>query len=369
MAGVSGLQRNAEKDRLNGLIAQATAKYAIKDYNSAAELYSRATELQAELNGEMSSENAELLYSYGRCLYHVAVNNSDVLGSKIAGDKEDTKSAAIGSRTADPNGAVQGLNNGDDSVAEEVVSKVVEEKDGTLDTSSVDITESKPYFQFTGDENFDDSEEENEAESQDEAGEAEGDEDDFTNAYEVLDMARVLLRRKIEETQISNVREASFAVSEATRQSMERLADTHDLQAEISLEGERFPNAVVDLKESLRLKAELFPEDSSLIAEAHYKLSLALEFASVTTQKDANEGSDSTKEAQVDESMRNEAAMEMERAIASCNLRIKREEQTLLEGSREIRCSEVSREGIDDVKEMVKDMEQRVSKNSVACDL
>ncbi|MCJ1341243.1 hypothetical protein MMC09_006539 [Bachmanniomyces sp. S44760] len=360
VAGVSGLQRNAEKDRLNGLIAQATAKYAIKDYNSAAELYSRATELQAELNGEMSSENAELLYSYGRCLYHVAVNNSDVLGSKIAGDKEDTKSAAIGSRTADPNGAVQGLNNGDDSVAEEVVSKVVEEKDGTLDTSSVDITESKPYFQFTGDENFDDSEEENEAESQDEAGEAEGDEDDFTNAYEVLDMARVLLRRKIEETQISNVREASFAVSEATRQSMERLADTHDLQAEISLEGERFPNAVVDLKESLRLKAELFPEDSSLIAEAHYKLSLALEFASVTTQKDANEGSDSTKEAQVDESMRNEAAMEMERAIASCNLRIKREEQTLLEGSREIRCSEVSREGIDDVKEMVKDMEQRL---------
>ena len=37
----------------------------------------------------MSSRNAELLYSYGRCLYHVAVKNSDVLGSKVAGEKRE----------------------------------------------------------------------------------------------------------------------------------------------------------------------------------------------------------------------------------------------------------------------------------------
>lgn len=71
---------------LDGLIAKATAKYAVKDYSAAAELYSQATELQAELNGEMSVQNADLLYLYGRCLYHVAVQNSDVLGTKVAGE-------------------------------------------------------------------------------------------------------------------------------------------------------------------------------------------------------------------------------------------------------------------------------------------
>jgi hypothetical protein len=48
--------------RLVDLTAQATLKYSIKDYSAAAELYSEATELQAELYGEMSSKNADLLY-------------------------------------------------------------------------------------------------------------------------------------------------------------------------------------------------------------------------------------------------------------------------------------------------------------------
>ena len=78
--------------RLDDMKARATLKYAVKDYNAAAELYSEATELQAELNGEMSSQNAELLYNYGRCLYHVAVKNSDVLGTKVAGEQREEKS-------------------------------------------------------------------------------------------------------------------------------------------------------------------------------------------------------------------------------------------------------------------------------------
>ena len=77
----------SDKGPLASLIAQATAKYAIKDYLPAAEYYSQATELQAELNGEMAAENADLLYSYGKCLYFVAVKNSDVLGGEAAGAK------------------------------------------------------------------------------------------------------------------------------------------------------------------------------------------------------------------------------------------------------------------------------------------
>src|SRR5256885_6737092 len=78
---------SSKADQLEDLIARATAAYAIKDYSPAAELYSQATELQAEMNGEMALENAELLYSYGKCLYFVAVSNSDVLGGTAAGEK------------------------------------------------------------------------------------------------------------------------------------------------------------------------------------------------------------------------------------------------------------------------------------------
>ena len=81
--------RSTQLAQLDDLRAQATLKYSVKDYDAAAELYSQATELQAELNGEMSAQNADLLYAYGRCLYHCAVKSSDVLGSKVAGERQE----------------------------------------------------------------------------------------------------------------------------------------------------------------------------------------------------------------------------------------------------------------------------------------
>ncbi|MCJ1395143.1 hypothetical protein MMC18_008024 [Xylographa bjoerkii] len=351
------------ESRLKDLTAQATAKYAIKDYNAAAELYSQATELQAEINGEMSSQNADLLYVYGRCLYHVAVSNSDVLGSKVAGDKREEAKRPAKSKKTERGSAKIDERHGDDRVAEEIVAAVAVEKRGQ--TAAEDGKhESKPYFAFTGDENFDDSDED-EGEAIDEDGEmeAEVEEDDFSNAYEVLDLARLLLQRSIEETAVVESADKTKGDSVVVKQLRERLADTYDLQAEISLEGERFPNAVVDLKAALQLKEELFPQDSSLIAEAHYKLSLALEFSSVTQQKDENGEIDAGQTAHVDEAMREEAAMEMEAAITSCKVRIEREEAALASGSStndSTKKSKVTRESIDDVKEMVKDMEQRL---------
>lgn len=84
--------------RLADLTEKAAAKDAIRDYEAAAELYSQATEIQAQLNGEMAVENADLLYAYGKALYNVAVSKSDVLGSKITSEttaaQDKSKSAA-----------------------------------------------------------------------------------------------------------------------------------------------------------------------------------------------------------------------------------------------------------------------------------
>ena len=360
------IRNDDSKARLQDVTAQATLKYSVKDYSAAAELYSQATEIQAELNGEMSPRNADLLYHYGRCLYHVAVSHSDVLGSKVAGEKQrEDRSKTSKSQKQYGGGSANGLGDGKERVAEEAVTKIVEEKDGAHEPKENKTVDDKPYFQFTGDENWDDSDEEADgAEGGEENADEEEEDDDFVTAYEVLDLARVLLVKRIEELQGTKGKGKATADSEDMKQLKERLADTHDLQAEISLEGERFPTAVVDLQAALSLKKELFPQSSSLIAEGHYKLSLALEFSSVTQQNGEDGQGEGGKVSHVDEAMREDAAKEMEAAIASCKLRIHQEEARLASDQASSMATgkhKVTRESIDDVKEMVKDMEQRVS--------
>ena len=312
----------------------------------------------------MSPKNADLLYAYGRCLYHVAVSNSDVLGSKVAGEKRDDGGKnATKRRRRNGTGPVDGAGTLKEKVTEEMVAEIAAKKEVTKPTKEEQTTEGEPYFQFTGDENFDESEDSDEPEGTGVEEDADAEEDDFSNAYEVLDLARILLQRRLEELQEGGGKGKSLEDLGATKQIKERLGDTHDLQAEISLEGERFPNAVVDLRAALALKQELFPRHSSILAEAHFKLSLALEFSSVTQQKNDNGELEAGKQTHVDEAMREEAAVEMEAAIASCNLRIEQEDAAL--NSTPITNGEsgmprVTRESIDDVKEMVKDMEQRV---------
>ncbi|KAK6383194.1 hypothetical protein LTR65_010375 [Meristemomyces frigidus] len=343
--------------KLAQLKAAATQQYSLKNYSTAAECYSEAAEVQDQINGEMSPDNADLLYQYGRCLYHVAVSNSDVLGGKVtSNDEPKRKKRKIAPAESSAAGAANGglisdaMKDGEQRLAEEVVEAAVEDKEGVKSEEAAAST--KPFFQITGDENWTDSEDDDEADA-----EAEEQEDDFETAYEILDMARVLLGKKLEAMQ----RLAGKGTTDQpeVRQLKERLADTHDLQAEISLENERFQDAVKDTRDSLVLKLDLYPTESNLIAEAHFKLSLALEFASVTSTADGEGGDDAeNKVAQVDESLRQEAAEEMEKAIASCKVRISKEEAALpiLDGAK----AEEVKKSSADVKEMVADMEQRL---------
>jgi HAT1-interacting factor 1 len=84
---------------------------------------------------------------------------------------------------------------------------------------------------------------------------------------------------------------------------------------------------------------------------------LALEFASITTsnEQDQEEGPKT-----VDQEMRNEAADELEKAIASTKLKLQGEEVDLAT------ChapddNDITRKKIADVKEVIADMEARVS--------
>ena len=84
--------------------------------------------------------------------------------------------------------------------------------------------------------------------------------------FEVLDLARVLYLKKLEAAEESNSAKGKSAeLPEDLKHIKERLADTYDLQAEISLEAERFSDAVTDLRTALDLRYSLFPfEDRRL---------------------------------------------------------------------------------------------------------
>ena len=381
---------SSKTNRLADLIARATAAYAIKDYSPAAELYSQATELQAEINGEMALENADLLYNYGKCLYFVAVSNSDVLGGTAAGEKlknsnperkvtkkrklngESSMATRAPSKTGESEvTAPKPLAHIVGNSAADVIPKTDPKPEPAGDTKQ---DSSKPYFQFTGDDDgWGDSDEDEDEEATageptatDGAAEDE-DDDDFVNAYEILDLSRVLFLRKLEATQQSTLGDssrgkyvASVDLTPKVSDIKERLADVHDLQAEISLEGEKFASAVVELKAALALKEELYPVQSSVLAECHYKLSLALEFSAVKQDFDGN--GNPVGEGTVDEEVRSQAAEQMEKAIASCKLRIAKENTALREllSYEDVSDAEKVRKNIEDVQQMVMDMEQRL---------
>lgn len=361
MENAKPVEENSQ-DQLADLTARATAKYAIKEYEEAAELYSQASTIQAEINGEMSEENADLLFAYGRCLFYVAQKTSTVLGGTAAtaqlkgNDKKPAKKRKVNG-TAKP--AVSTETKQTESTLPPITetsqpADVVPAEDAEPQASKPS-TSNKPFFQIEGDApDWDDSDED---EEEDENGEDEEEEDDFNTAYEILDLSRVLLLRKLESrrslTDISEEQTADI------RSIKVKISDVYDLQAEINLEGEKFPAAATDLRSCLALKEELYESDNALLAECHYKLSLALEAASQVQQRDSdgNPVGDIT----IDWDVRKEAVEQQAKAIESCRLRVANEKKVLEAfSSEETAKKQKSQEEIDDVEEMIEAMEQRL---------
>ncbi|RMJ21960.1 histone H1-binding protein [Aspergillus sp. HF37] len=336
------------REQLDQITTRAAAKDASKDFNTAADLYSRATEIQAELNGGLSPDNADLLFAYGKALYNVAVSKSDVLGSKVAGQPEPQSSTG---KDAPAESSSAGGDTIQSAVASGMANKADDENEKVQESA-----QNKRFFQFTGDENFEDADSEEE-----EGGEEDGDEeeeDDFANAFETLDLARILYLKKLDTAGESLDKGKSTDMPSDVKLIKERLADTHDLQAEISLEAERFADAVTDLRKVLELRQALFPFEDPSVAECHYKLSLALEFASANK---VNEETGETDD-KVDEEMRKEAVTQMGSAIESCKIRMSQEQRKLDENSSTMDEDKVSaaKNKIANVKEIVADMEQRL---------
>jgi len=307
---------------LNKLITTANLAYSQKHWEAAVEAYSEAAQVQDMINGEMAPENAELLYLYGRCLYKVGVSKSAVLGGQAVSEKTNIKKLDQDKDTLKP-------------VGESVVQIDVEEEE--------------------------EEEEEEEAEEDD------------------LDMARVLFEKQL-EAQKSVVSDesgdskgkgsASQEMSPQVRHLIERLADTHDWQAEIALENERFDDAADESRSMLKYRQQIYSEDSRLVSEAHFKLALALEFTFFTAVREAKEaeamqlGQSKENKDTLDPKVLHEAIEELVRAIQSCESRLEKD----VAKSSELSGDDAKKNEADitDQKEIIHDMLAKVIQSFTA---
>jgi HAT1-interacting factor 1 len=371
---------NSVKVSLADLCAKGTAQYAHKNYEEAADLYARASELQAELNGEMSPENAEILFLYGRSLFKVGQGKSDVLGNRAGGEKKKPNSITKTKKEEQKQ---------PDRVAEEGVAIIAEQNSGA---AKADVANGKkPLFQFTGDENFEDSDEDEEVSSLPRAGYV----GFLTRPRAKTEKARrrkkmiLLLRLKswiLQESYLQrNLSSRKWEKGKGKKLAIHPPQDmirsgwqTHMIFWQKSLwrmrgmltascfiafvlTHSRFPAAVVDFRASVAINQSLFPEEHEAVAEAHYKLSLALEFASITrTQEEGEESTETGDETHLDQVMRDEAAKEMEAAITSVKIKLQNKEVELA-SSFSPDDNDIIIAQIKDAKEIIAEMEQRVS--------
>ncbi|KAF9531695.1 hypothetical protein CPB83DRAFT_848571 [Crepidotus variabilis] len=217
-------------------IDQAKRAFALKKYEQAVEHYATALELVTKQLGENSPETADLYFSYGMALLENAISQNSVLGKDQAEDTGEDPVKASGS-SSNQNGPIFSFSG---------------------DAEDMDDEEDKPVDLFG--KAAEAVEEEEEGHEEEDDGEPE---DDFNAAWEVLDLARAIYDKQ--------------AVDEDDDEVKLKLADTYIALGDVSLETEKFDQAITDYEAGLKLKLDLLPSSSRHIAEAHYKISIVLD--------------------------------------------------------------------------------------------
>ncbi|OBZ66699.1 NASP-related protein sim3 [Grifola frondosa] len=226
-------------------LEHAKRAFALRKYEQAVDHYATALELMTKKHGENAPETADLYFSYGKALLENAIAQSSVLGKE---QPEDAEHATAGDgKDTSSGGAFLSFSGDADDEAEELVP-------GSKEDVPVDLFAEAAKAVDEMDEAEEDEDEDEEAEP----------EDDFNAAWEVLDLARALYEKQQDEDDQVKL----------------KLADTYIALGDVSLETEKFDQAITDYTAGLALKNELLPLSSRQIAEAHYKLSIVLDLTS-----------------------------------------------------------------------------------------
>jgi HAT1-interacting factor 1 len=240
-------------DEIDQLVAKGLESYAVRNYEDATEKLGLACGRYSEINGK---EDPRLLFIYGRALFKVAMASSEVLGEGNVNKSEETDQSGMFQFEGSVGPEDAKVENGDGKGGE-----------GERNGERIDLNE-EADGELSDDENDDQNDDGN---NEDEANE---EQTDFEVAWEILDLARTLF---IEE--LTKLEDPSELGDPSTINDLrKKLAETYDILGEVSLESENFPQACEDFNSGLALKQKMYPLESTLISEAHYKLALAYEF-------------------------------------------------------------------------------------------
>ncbi|KAF9269063.1 hypothetical protein L218DRAFT_851954 [Marasmius fiardii PR-910] len=217
-------------------VEHAKRAFALKKYEQSVEYYARALEVVTEEVGEDSPQVADLYFSYGKALLENAIVQNAVLGKE-----QQQEEAASGSG----NGPILSFSGDAEDAPEDSEDPAVDLFAQTaLDAAAVAVAENE-------------GEEEEDGEP----------EDDFNAAWEVFEMARSIYEKQ---------KNASGSDENVSL----KLADAYIALGDVSLETEKFDQAITDYESALSLKKNLLPFSSRQIAEAHYKLCIVLDLTS-----------------------------------------------------------------------------------------
>ncbi|CDS13479.1 hypothetical protein LRAMOSA05655 [Lichtheimia ramosa] len=273
-----------QQNKINTLLEEGNRSLSLNDYETSVEKLGEACQLLDSIHGELAPESGDAYFAYGRALLQHAIQQNTVLGDSKRQDEAAAASA----------------------VASETKPK----------------TTSNAKFHFE-----DDEQEEEEDQDQDEQqGDEEDDEDDFQTAWEILDLSRVILEKSDDkETRL-------------------KLADVHLCLGDVSVETEKFDQALPDYRKALEIKKELLDQGDRQLAEAHYKLALALEFST-------NEGD------QAGEEIKN-AIQVLKKRIESIQSDTTKEEEDV-KGKGKATSNDDNKE-VKEIKQLIVDMEEKV---------
>ncbi|CDH50412.1 hypothetical protein RO3G_01341 [Lichtheimia corymbifera JMRC:FSU:9682] len=209
-----------QQQKINTLLEEGNRSLSLNDYETSVEKLGEACQLLDSIHGELAPESGDAYFAYGRALLQHAIQQNTVLGDS---KRQDEAAAA-----------------------------------STASSEAKPKTTSNSKFHFEDD---DQEEEDQEQDEQQQQGDEEDDEDDFQTAWEILDLSRVILEKNDDkETRL-------------------KLADVHLCLGDVSVETEKFDQALPDYRKALEIKKELLDQGDRQLAEAHYKLALALEFS------------------------------------------------------------------------------------------
>ncbi|KAI8082466.1 hypothetical protein BDF21DRAFT_361639 [Thamnidium elegans] len=282
-----------KEQKAKTLYEEGKLAFSKGEYSSSIAKLGEACQLLDELNGVLAPANGDAFFLYGEALLQYAIQQNTVLGQSAQAS------------------------------AEAVEEQQEIEKEEQVESSN-------PLFQLGAMPDFTTKVEtavEEEDDDAEEAEEAEASDDDFETAWDILDIARVIFEKgEDKNTQL-------------------KLADVHLCLGDVSLETEKFNEALTDYEKAIEIKKSVLEEDNRELAEAHYKYALALEFSSDKA---------------------NQALPELQKAVAVLKKRIETLEAGEGKGKGK-QASDLSKKALDEIaeiKEIIPDMELKIEELS-----